>query len=126
MTTATHFFLGANSGQGFQNLFDRFCAPEDHYDLAVLKGGPGVGKSTLMAKLGAAMEARGEAVELKTYRPVNGAKRFTGDLVGLVDGKIVLQTGETETMSFDRKDVAIVRLLIEFDESDLQDDAPQA
>ena len=29
-------------------------------------------------------------------------------------------------MSFDRKDVAIVRLLIEFDESDLQDDAPQA
>lgn len=70
--------------------------------------------------------ARGEAVELKTYRPVNGAKRFTGDLVGLVDGKIVLQTGENETMSFDRKDVAIVRLLIEFDESDLQDDAPQA
>ena len=65
-------------------------------------------------------------MELKTYRPVNGAKRFTGDLVGLVDGKIVLQTGETETMSFDRKDVAIVRLLIEFDESDLQDDAPQA
>ena len=63
MTTATHFFLGANSGQGFQNLFDRFCAPEDHYDLAVLKGGPGVGKSTLMAKLGAAMEARGETVE---------------------------------------------------------------
>lgn len=70
--------------------------------------------------------ARGEAVELKTYRPVNGAKRFTGDLVGLADGKIVLQIGETETMSFDRKDVAIVRLLIEFDESDLQDDAPQA
>lgn len=63
MTTAAHFFLGANSGQGFQNLFDRFCAPEDHYDLAVLKGGPGVGKSTLMARLGAAMEARGEEVE---------------------------------------------------------------
>ena len=70
--------------------------------------------------------SKGLAVELKTYRPVDGAKQFTGDLVGLVDGEIVIETGEADTMSFDRKDVAIVRPLIEFDESDLQDDAPQA
>ncbi len=63
MTNATHFFLGANSGLGFQNLFGRFCAPENHYDLLVLKGGPGVGKSTMMRRLGKAMEARGEQVE---------------------------------------------------------------
>lgn len=59
----THFFLGANSGQGFQNLFERFCRDEEHYDLLVLKGGPGAGKSTMMKKIGAAMEARGEQVE---------------------------------------------------------------
>ena len=59
----THFFLGANSGQGFQNLFPRFCRPEDHYDLIVLKGGPGVGKSTMMRRIGKAMEDRGEDVE---------------------------------------------------------------
>lgn len=59
----THFFLGANSGQGFQNLFERFCRDEEHYDLLVLKGGPGAGKSTMMKKIGAAMEARGETVE---------------------------------------------------------------
>lgn len=63
MRQTTHFFLGANSGQGFQNLFPRFCAPEDHHDLIVLKGGPGVGKSTLMRAVGKAMEDRGEAVE---------------------------------------------------------------
>ena len=33
MNSATHFFLGANSGLGFQNLFGKFCAPEDFYDL---------------------------------------------------------------------------------------------
>lgn len=63
MSHTTHFFLGANSGQGFQNLFDRFCAPEDHYDLLVLKGGPGCGKSTLMRRVGDAMAAKGETVE---------------------------------------------------------------
>ena len=63
MTSTTHFFLGANSGQGFQNLFPHFCAPENHHDLIVLKGGPGVGKSTLMRSVGKAMEERGEQVE---------------------------------------------------------------
>lgn len=59
----THFFLGANSGQGFQNLFNRFCDPEDHYDLVVLKGGPGSGKSTMMRTIGKAVEEKGEQVE---------------------------------------------------------------
>lgn len=63
MGNATHFFLGANSGQGFQNLFDRFLRAENHYDLLILKGGPGCGKSTMMRRIGAALEERGEQVE---------------------------------------------------------------
>ena len=70
--------------------------------------------------------AAGKAVELKTYRPVNGVKQFTGDLVGLCDDRIVIRTGEDSEMSFEKKDVAIIRPLIEFDEEDLQDDVPQA
>lgn len=63
MSTVTHYFLGANSGRGFQNLFDRFARPEDHYDLAIIKGGPGMGKSTLMRRIGEAMAKQGEDVE---------------------------------------------------------------
>ena len=63
MGSATHFFLGANSGLGFQNLFTKFCESENFRDLIILKGGPGCGKSTMMRKVGEAMEARGEAVE---------------------------------------------------------------
>ena len=70
--------------------------------------------------------AAGLAVELKTYRPVNGAKLFTGDLVGLRDGMIVIQTGADSELSFEKKDVAIVRPIIDFDEADLQDEAPEA
>ena len=66
--------------------------------------------------------AEGLTVELKTYRPVNGSKQFTGDLVGLKDGMIVIKTGPETEMSFAKKDVAIVRPVIDFDEADLQDD----
>ena len=68
--------------------------------------------------------ARGTVVELKTYRPVNGGKQFTGELVGLEDGEVVIAPQEGETLRFRQKDVAVVRPLIEFDEEDLQDDAP--
>ena len=69
--------------------------------------------------------AAGLEVELKTYKPVHGAKRFVGDLVGLKGDEIVLQTGEDQFLSFPRKDVAIVRRLIEFDEEELRDDTPE-
>lgn len=68
--------------------------------------------------------AEGLVVELKTYRPVNGSKQFTGDLVGLVDGMIVIKTGPDTQLSFARKDVAIVRPVIDFDEADLEDEVP--
>ena len=67
--------------------------------------------------------AQGMDVELETYRPVNGAKVFKGALIGLKDGIIEICSGG-ETLSFPKKDVAIVRPLIEFTEEDLKDDVP--
>ena len=66
---------------------------------------------------------QGTVVELKTYRPVNGGKQFTGELVGLEGSEIVLNAPGGE-LRFAKKEVALVRPLIEFDEEDLQDDAP--
>lgn len=68
--------------------------------------------------------ARGIRVELKTYRPVNGGKRFVGALSGLDGGDVVIEAESGEALRFPQKDVAVVRPLIEFDEEDLQDDAP--
>ena len=68
--------------------------------------------------------AEGMEVELKTYRPVNGGKQFLGDLVGLKDGVISIITESGETLAFEKKDVAIVRPVIEFSEEDLKDDVP--
>ena len=63
MAQITNFFVGANSGEGFQNLFSRLVDLEDTYDFMVLKGGPGVGKNTFMRELGRTMEQAGAAVE---------------------------------------------------------------
>ncbi|MBE6962583.1 MAG: hypothetical protein E7445_09065 [Ruminococcaceae bacterium] len=63
MATVTNFFLGANSGGGFYNLFQQLTADGDTYDLMILKGCPGNGKSTFVRRIGAAMEAAGTDVE---------------------------------------------------------------
>lgn len=59
----TNFFVGANSGEGFQNLFSELVDLEDTYDFMVLKGGAGVGKNTFMREIGRTMEAAGTDVE---------------------------------------------------------------
>lgn len=63
MAMVTNFFVGANSGEGFQNLFSEVVDLADTYDLMVLKGGPGVGKNTFMREIGRCMEAAGTPVE---------------------------------------------------------------
>ena len=56
-----HFFLGANSGEGFYSLYDQLLGGRLD-DLMILKGGPGCGKSTFMRRVGAEAERRGERV----------------------------------------------------------------
>ena len=63
MAQVTNFFVGANSGEGFQNLFGEILELEDTYDFMVLKGGPGVGKNTFMREIGRTMEQAGAKVE---------------------------------------------------------------
>lgn len=63
MATVTNFFLGANSGEGFHNLFHQLTTNGDTYDLMILKGCPGNGKASFMQRIGTAMESAGADVE---------------------------------------------------------------
>lgn len=63
MANVTSFFAGANSGEGFRNLFGEIMAPEEIYDMLILKGGPGVGKNTFMREVGRTFEEAGMDVE---------------------------------------------------------------
>ena len=57
------YFLGANSPQGFYSLYPELIPPETARAVYILKGGPGCGKSTLMAQVAARLAQAGEAVE---------------------------------------------------------------
>ena len=57
------FYLGANSPGGFHSLYDELLRPEEARSIYILKGGPGCGKSSLMRRVGAAMEEHGLDVE---------------------------------------------------------------
>ncbi len=57
------YFLGANAPTGFYSLYPELLLPERARAIYILKGGPGCGKSTLMRRIGARMEAEGLETE---------------------------------------------------------------
>jgi ribosome maturation factor RimP len=57
---------------------------------------------------------KGESVEVKLFAPIDGKKVFEGELVGLIDNKIVIKKDTAETVEFDRDKVSSVRRIIKF------------
>ena len=54
-----HYFAAANTGNGFISFFSEIFNPVGLKKIYILKGGPGVGKSTLMKKAARAAEKKG-------------------------------------------------------------------
>ena len=52
-------------------------------------------------------------VMVKLYRPHNGLKEFPGILRGYEDGRVTVEAGK-ETITFEKSQVALVRLRVEF------------
>lgn len=57
---------------------------------------------------------KGEQVEVKVFQPIDGKKVFEGELIGLVENKIVIRITADEIMEFDRDKVAAVKRVIKF------------
>ena len=55
----------------------------------------------------------GSAILVKLYRPRNGLKEIPGILRGYEEGKVTVEAGK-ETITFEKSEVALVRLRVEF------------
>ncbi len=58
-----HMFAGGNTSKGFISFFNHIIDGENARKLFILKGGPGVGKSTFMRKIAAELLERGHDAE---------------------------------------------------------------
>ncbi|AEG14142.1 hypothetical protein Desku_0525 [Desulfofundulus kuznetsovii DSM 6115] len=65
-------FPGGNTCRGFYSFYDYIIEP-DATRIFVIKGGPGVGKSTFMRKIGEEMLERGYDVEFHCCSSDNGS-----------------------------------------------------
>ena len=55
----------------------------------------------------------GSPITVKLYRPYNGLKEFPGILRGYEEGRVTVEAGK-ETITFEKSQVALVRLRVEF------------
>ncbi len=81
----------------------------DAYTLEV--SSPGLGRALKKDRHFAA--SLGEEVELKTFKPIEGTKEFSGILEAF-DADTVTIRLENETKVFNRKDLAIIKLTLDF------------
>nr|WP_300093375.1 P-loop NTPase fold protein [Sedimentibacter sp.] len=58
-----HFFAGSNTSHGFFSYFDHILKTDEAKHIYILKGGPGVGKSTFMKKFAQEMLKKGYSAE---------------------------------------------------------------
>jgi len=56
---------------------------------------------------------KGETVEVKLYHPINKKSSFEGELIGLLDGKVVINCSN-EVMEFNRAEVSLVKRILKF------------
>jgi hypothetical protein len=84
----TKVFPGGNTSYGFYSFYDHI-APADANRIFVIKGGPGVGKSTFMRKIAGSLVSRGYDVEYHCCSSDNASLDgiYVPDLeVALIDG----------------------------------------
>lgn len=78
-----HMFPGGNTSKGFYSFYNYIISQEDAKRIFILKGGPGVGKSTFMKKTAAEMLERGYDVEYMHCSSDNSS----------LDGLVIPKTG---------------------------------
>ncbi len=60
------------------------------------------------------IRSMGELVEVRTYRPIDRQKEFTGVLCAYDDNSVTIELDNENKMRFEKADIALIRLAFEF------------
>jgi len=98
-----------NVSRALSALLDNDDFIEDAYTLEV--SSPGLGRTLKKDKH--LQKSIGAQIEIKTYKPIDGKKEFSGILKSFDHDTVVVEEEEQET-SFHRADIAQIRLALDF------------
>ncbi|MCD7738519.1 MAG: ribosome maturation factor RimP [Lachnospiraceae bacterium] len=102
-----------NVSRALSDRLDEEDFIEDAYILEV--SSPGLGR--ILKKDRHLLSALGQEVEVKTYRPIDGQKEFSGILKEFDAASLTLECREnhqTNDRIFSRRDLAVIRLALDF------------
>ena len=98
-----------NVSRAFSDVLDEEDFIKDAYILEV--SSPGLGRT--LKKDRHLMKSIGQEVEIKTYKPINKCKEFAGVLESFDEKEIIIDDNGTKKQ-FNRADIAIIRLALDF------------
>ena len=98
-----------NVSRALSEELDRTDFITDAYILEV--SSPGLGRTLKKEKH--FLKSLGKEVELRTYRPIDRCKEFTGVLQEYQDGNVTLEI-EGSSRTFEKADIALVKLTFDF------------
>ncbi|MBR3873978.1 MAG: ribosome maturation factor RimP [Clostridia bacterium] len=64
---------------------------------------------------------RGNQVEVKLFAPLNGSKLYQGELADMTETTVTIALSEDETLTFERKGVALIKPVFDVDIDELED-----
>lgn len=92
------------------DILDREDFVEDSYVFEV--SSPGLGRPLKKEK--DYIRSMGKKVEIRTYRAINREKEFYGVLSAYDETTVTIETEEGEAMTFEKTDIALIRLAFDF------------
>ena len=95
--------------RAFSDRLDEEDFIEDSYIMEI--SSPGLDRPLKKEKDFA--RSMGKEVEIRTYRPIEKQKEFYGTLTAYDNSSVTIEE-ETQTRTFDGKDIALIRLAIHF------------
>jgi len=64
---------------------------------------------------------RGDMVEVKLFAPLNGSKLYQGSLTAMDENTVTITDAADEAITFERKAVAIIKPMVDLEDSDFED-----
>ncbi len=105
--------VGIDDCEAFSRAFDKVLDEADPIDESYIFEVSSAGLERKLYRPSDFEAYMGSAVTLKTFSPKNGKKEFLGELAGYNNGDVILNI-DGEQITFTKKEIASVRLRVEF------------